>query len=144
MTVFSELLATEHSLTIKIQLSPIVDNGVPICAVRINDSVEYYGQLLDSITLVKQLSLLEIFDIKISMLDKRYSEERETAIIIKSILIDDFEIVPYYTHLAKYNNDHNYNQATSYLGFDGTWQLSIDRPFYQWQHQATNQGWLLP
>ena len=144
MTVFSELLATEHSLTIKIQLSPIVDNGVPICAVRINDSVEYYGQLLDSITLVKQLSLLEIFDIKISMLDKRYSEERETAIIIKSILIDDFEIVPYYTHLAKYNNDHNYNLATSYLGFDGTWQLSIDRPFYQWQHQATNQGWLLP
>jgi hypothetical protein len=143
MTVFSELLATKHSLTIKIQLSPIVDNGVPICAVRINDSVEYYGQLLDSITLVKQLSLLEIFDIKISMLDKRYSEERETAVVIKSILIDDFEIIPHYTHLIDYDNDHNYNRATSYLGFNGTWRLSIDRPFYQWRHQVTNQGWLL-
>lgn len=144
MTVFSELLATEHSLTIKIQLSPIVDNGVPICAVKINNSVEYYAQLLDTITLTKQMLLLESVDIEISMFDKKYSDERETAVVIKSILIDGFEIVPYYTYLAEYINDHDYNQATSYLGFNGTWRLTIDRPFYQWQHQATNQGWLLP
>ena len=144
MTVFSELLATEHSLTIKIQLSPIVDNGVPICAVKINNSVEYYAQLLDTITLTKQMPLLESVDIEISMFDKKYSDERETAVVIKSILIDEFEIVPYYTYLAEYINDHDYNRATSYLGFNGTWRLTIDRPFYQWQHQATNQGWLLP
>ena len=144
MTVFSELLATEHSLTIKIQLSPIVDNGVPICAVKINNSVEYYAQLLDTITLTKQMPLLEPVDIEISMFDKKYSDERETAVVIKSILIDEFEIVPYYTYLAEYINDHDYNQATSYLGFNGNLRLTIDRPFYQWQHQATNQGWLLP
>lgn len=143
MTVFSELLATEHSLTIKIQLTPILDNGVPICAVRINDSVQYYGDLLDPIVLVKQQPLLSTFDIEISMFDKRYSSEHETAILIKSIAIDDFEIIPKYTHLANYQNDHNYPGPTSYLGFNGCWKLSINRPFYQWQHQITNQGWLL-
>jgi hypothetical protein len=143
MTIFSDLLATETSITITIKVRAITENGVPCCGIKINHSIEYYDLLLDSITVSKKLSLTKPFDIEISMFDKRYSNEYETALVIDSITIDNFDVIPKFTHLAKYTNDHDYQGATSYLGFNGTWRLSIDRPFYQWQHQATNQGWLL-
>jgi hypothetical protein len=143
MTIFSELLATETGITVVIKLRSITDNGVPGCGVKINQSVEYYNLLLDCITITKVLPLLEPFDIEISMFDKRYSAEYDTAVIIESITIDDFNVIPKYTHLAQYTNDHDYRGATSYLGFNGVWRLSVNRPFYQWQHQVTNQGWLL-
>ncbi len=41
------------------------------------------------------------------------------------VTIDTIEILPKY----------------SYLGNNGT--LKITKPFYQWLHGATNQGWLL-
>lgn len=144
MTTFSDLLATETSITVVIKLRAVTDNGVPGCVVKINQSVEYYDLLLDRITITKVLPLLEPFDIEISMFDKRYSSEYDTAVIIESITIDDFDVISKHTHLAQYTNDHDYPGATSYLGFNGVWRMSINRPFYQWRHQATNQGWLFP
>ena len=57
--------------------------------------------------------------------------------------IDDFDVVPMWTQLAKYSNDSNVTAPTNYLGFNGTWSLEITEPFYRWQHKITGQGWLL-
>jgi hypothetical protein len=47
------------------------------------------------------------------------------------------------SHLATYKNDQNVTQPTNYLGFNGTWNLKINEPFYRWRHNITGQGWLL-
>jgi hypothetical protein len=89
------------------------------------------------------VDVLDHIDISIGMRDKIYSAEKETAILIDSIKIDGFEIVPSWTQLAEYINERNFTGPTSYLGFNGTWRLSIQEPFYQWKHRITGQGWLL-
>ena len=63
--------------------------------------------------------------------------------MIDSLAIDGFDIVPGYVHLASYENEVNYTEPTTYLGFNGTWTWAIDQPFYIWKHHATGQGWLL-
>ena len=75
--------------------------------------------------------------------NKVYTTEYETAVIIKRLSIDNINIIPEYTHCAEYNNDHGFTDPTSYIGFNGKWALTFDRPFYQWLHQAHNQGWLI-
>ena len=75
--------------------------------------------------------------------NKHYTTEYETAVIIKRLSIDNIEIIPQYDYLADYDNDHDNNNPTHYLGFNGKWTLTIDRPFYQWLHQVQNQGWLI-
>jgi hypothetical protein len=42
-----------------------------------------------------------------------------------TVSIDGFEILPRYQYLAENN------------------KLTIDKPFYQWLHHVTAQGWLL-
>ena len=77
------------------------------------------------------------------MSDKDYSVEKETAILIDSVIIDGLEIIPNKTHLAYYFNERNIDSPTSYLGFNGTWRLQINEPFYLWQHRIIVQGLLL-
>jgi hypothetical protein len=89
------------------------------------------------------LDLLTPFSVIIELHNKVYTTEYETAIIIKRLSVDNVSIIPKYTHLAKYDNDHGFKDPTSYVGFNGKWALTFDRPFYQWLHQAQNQGWLI-
>ena len=77
------------------------------------------------------------------MSGKQYDQYRETAVIIDQLAIDGFDIIPTWTQLATYHNDHDSRGPTAYLGFNGTWRLQIDRPFYQWRHAVTGLGWLL-
>ena len=86
---------------------------------------------------------MDSIKLEILMSDKEYDAEKETAIIIKTLKIDGIEIIPQYNHLIDYQNDHNINTKTNYLGYNGKWTLDIDRPFYQWYHQISGQGWLL-
>jgi hypothetical protein len=104
--------------------------------------VEYIG-LSSPVVLEYRVELLDNIDIVIKLYNKEYSADNETAVIIDNISIDDIDIVPKFDYLAKYVNDHNNNNPTSYLGFNGTWQLNIDQPFYRWLHKHTGQGWLL-
>jgi hypothetical protein len=89
------------------------------------------------------LDLLKPFSIIIKLDNKIYTTEYETAVIIKRLSVDDISIIPEYTHLAEYDNDHGFTDPTSYIGFNGKWILTFDCPFYQWLHQAQNQGWLI-
>jgi hypothetical protein len=85
---------------------------------------------------------LDPIDIDIRLSNKQYTTEYETAIKFK-IYIDNIEIIPKYDYLADYINDHDNNNPTNYLGFNGKWTLTIDRPFYHWLHYHSGQGWLI-
>jgi hypothetical protein len=143
MKNFSDLLAIDPRLPVTMILSPITDNGAPRVVVTINERILYDRVMYQTETLVAEVALLQPIDIRICMTDKIYCAEKETAVIIQSISIDGFEIVPGWTHLATYDNDHQRSDPTAYLGFNGCWRLPVDRPFYNWHHQITGLGWLL-
>jgi len=123
---------------------PITHNGAPDLLVEVNQRVLFSGVLDQPATLTAtELDLPEPLLIKLTMSNKNYSADLETAVVIESFKIDDFEFVPDHTHLFEYDNDHSNTQPTSYLGFNGVWSLSIPEPFYRWLHRATGQGWLI-
>lgn len=139
MNTFLDLQDTELNLDLILQICPI---GNPLLQVSINDDV-YEWNAENPFSIQRQLPLLDPFSIKIELLEKDYLAAHETAAVIEQLRIDSFELVPTWTQLAQYKNDHNYHDPTNYLGFVGTWELVVDRPFYQWWHQVTGQGLLL-
>ena len=143
MKQFSDLLAIDPKIDLSINLEPVSHNGYPEFWISVNDEIIQQGTLSHSITKHCKIDLLDPIKLEIGMKHKKYSAERETAVIIRSINIDGFEIVPDWTHLAVYQNDHKNGSPTSYLGFNGTWVLDISEPFYRWRHRVTGQGWLL-
>jgi hypothetical protein len=144
MNRFSDLLDSKHSITFVILLTPVIAAGVPNVTVQANQQVLFSGELDHAIRLeITELDLLQPLAISVAMSNKHYHAEQETAVIVESFKLDEFEFVPSYTHLFEYTNDHNNSQPTNYLGFNGVWSLTIDQPFYQWLHQVTGQGWLI-
>lgn len=143
MKTFLELLDTEQYICLWLELLPVLDNGVPDVTVVINGMNHVHQQLDKPLTLVQALPLLDPVVIEITMAGKKYSPDKETAIIIDRFEIDRFAITPDYAEYATYENDQNVDATTSYLGFNGTWTFDTKVPFYQWMHQATKQGWLL-
>lgn len=140
MNTFSDLQATEFDLDLRLQVRAI---GQPRLKISINQDTVYHGILTHTFDLSHRLPLLQPVAVMIELLDKDYNSAQETAAVIEQLSIDQFELVPAWTQLATYINDHQYTDPTNYLGFVGTWQLLIDRPFYQWAHAVTNQGMLL-
>lgn len=139
MKNYSELTVTEP-LHLKIELEAI---GNPEFRVAINDLTDDFSGVSNPIILEYTIDLLDIFTIDIELYNKLYSLDNETAVIINNIIVDNIEIIPKYDYLAEYINDHNNNNPTHYLGFNGKWTLTIDRPFYHWLHHHSGQGWLL-
>jgi hypothetical protein len=139
MKNFSDLLATDLHLDLELTAEPV---GVPDVEIWINQQLIYQGRLLESITVSKQLPLLPEFSISVKLKNKVYSSESETAVVVTKLSIDGFELVPRFTHLAQYTNDHDFKDPTSYVGFNGEWKFEVSKPFYQWQHEITSQGWL--
>lgn len=140
MKTYSDLQDIDQVIDIKINLRPI---GRPNISAGINHDFSDYTGLSVPVTLDYRVGLLDNIDIIIKLYDKEYSIDNETAIIIDNIVIDNISIVPKFDYLAEYANDHNNNNPTNYLGFNGTWRLNIDQPFYHWLHKHTGQGWLL-
>lgn len=143
MNQLFDLLDIDLSIPIEIVLEPIKHNGTPSVKVMCNDTILFDNSLHNQKKICVSVELLDKIAISIQMSDKIYSAENETAVVIKSITIDGFQIVPAWTHLASYHNEGNYTDPTSYLGFNGTWRLDISEPFYHWRHRVTGQGWLL-
>ena len=140
MKTYSDLQDIDQSINIKITLRPV---GMPNISAATNlNLVEYIG-LSSPVVLDYRVGLLDNINIIIKLYNKEYDVNNETAVVIDNIVIDNIDIVPKFDYLADYVNDHNNNNPTSYLGFNGTWQLNIDQPFYRWLHKHTGQGWLL-
>jgi hypothetical protein len=143
MNNFSELLDTDPKLSICVSLEPVIDNGEPLVWIRINSRELFCSKLMFGITVDVELPLLDPFKIEIGMSDKKYNETLETAVIIRSLKIDDFEIIPNWTNLSEYQNERDINRPVSYMGYNGVWSLTVPEPFYRWRHVVTGQGWLL-
>jgi hypothetical protein len=143
MNNFLDLLDTDQHIDLTVKLRAICDNGAPGVSLRVNNDVIEYLQLTTAVEHQFKLPLQDTVEIEVIMLNKIYSEHKETAVIIESVRIDNFEIVPQWTHLAQYQSERGPQGPTSYIGINGSWKLSVDRPFYQWRHQVTGQGWLL-
>ena len=139
MKTYSDLQATDLDLKILLELEPI---GVPEVSVLIKENYCDLS-LYKSVKFELAIDLLEPFKIEIELKNKVYESKKETAVLIKKIVVDNIDLVPGFEYLAQYQNDHNNTSPTNYLGFNGKWTLTFDRPFYQWLHQATGQGWLL-
>ena len=103
MNTFSDLQATKLDLELSLQIRPV---GRPRLKVSINDDV-YEWNAEHPFLIQRQLPLLDTFLIKIELLEKDYTAAQETAAVIKSLRIDNFELVPSWTQLAVYQNDHD-------------------------------------
>ena len=135
MNNYLDLLDTDTNIRIKVKLLVI---GLPDFSVAVAD--RHWNNQCD---IIADHNLLTPFSIEIELRNKHYSLDYETAVIINQISVDNIDLIPQYDYLADYQNDHNNNNPTNYLGFNGKWTLTIDRPFYQWLHQVQGQGWLL-
>jgi hypothetical protein len=140
MKTYSDLQDIDSKLHLYLNLEPV---GNPEVSVLVGKKVYGGGKLYKSIQIETTLDLTAPFLIQIELKNKIYNSAYETAVIIKNLQIDNLVIVPRFDYLATYHNDHNNTNPTHYLGFNGKWTLTFDRPFYQWLHQATGQGWLL-
>jgi len=139
MKNYYDLKDIDHRLRCRLILEPI---GTPEVSVIIG-GVYGGGKLFQAAIFDVDVDLLKPFVIEIELKNKDYNASHETAIVIKTLQIDGIDLVPRFDYLATYINDHDNNNPTSYLGFNGKWTLTFDRPFYPWLHQATAQGWLL-
>jgi hypothetical protein len=143
MKNFSDLLVTETDIEVRIRLRAISDNGDPCCRVIVNKDTLYDSWMSGSVDLLSHVALTDHILISIEMSGKNYSADRETAVIIESLSIDGFDIIPRFAHLGHHENERGICGPTSYLGFNGSWMLDIPEPFYRWRHRITGQGWLL-
>ena len=134
MKTYLDLLDTKLKLDIELEL---VGSPDFLLTVKSGDS-DMSGQ--QDLNQSYEIDLLTPFSLSIILRNKN---DNNTAIIIRRISVDNIEIMPRFNYLADYINEHNTNTPTSYLGVNGKWTLTIDRPFYQWLHQARSQGWLI-
>ena len=142
MKNFLEALDIDSKLKVNISIRIINDNGYPDFNLFFNEkNIAHYNQT--QIDIVEYIRYDEKISIKIKMFGKKYSALKESAIIIENISIDDINIIPAFSHYAVYNNDHDENITTNYLGYNGEWSIAIDEPFYHWYHSATAQGMLI-
>jgi hypothetical protein len=140
MKTYSDLQAIDTRLHLHIELEPV---GTPDITVFVNDIINDYPALSNIILLDYHIDLLDLFSINIELRNKHYTTKYETAVIIRRLSVDNIDIIPQYDYLAEYVNDHSNNNPTSYLGFNGKWTLTFDRPFYHWLHEHSGQGWLI-
>lgn len=143
MKNFSELLATNLSIDLELVLRPVIDNGAPYVDVVIDGKQIYSHAMVKSTVFRVSTLLLNPLDISITLSGKQYSVEQETAVVIESLKVDGFDLVPRYLAQVKYAHEQGQGPAGAYIGFNGLWQLKHMIPFYQWKHTATGQGWLL-
>jgi len=140
MKTYSDLQAIDTRLHLQIELEPI---GTPDVKISVNNIIENYSGLTNNIVLDYHIDLLDLFSVNIELYNKHYTTEYETAVVVKRLSVDNIELIPYYDYLAEYVNDHDNTNPTSYLGFNGKWTLTIDRPFYHWLHEHSGQGLLI-
>lgn len=133
----------QQNINISIKVKPCEDAEVPNAVIIVNGNVLFDNDLNSIQNISHSIELLSDLLISIELKNKNYKQSPTTGIIIESLKIDDFDIIPNWTHLANYTNDHNNQNPTNHLGYNGVWSLNINEPFYRWVHKITGQGWLL-
>ena len=114
-------------LGINIKLVPVEQC---YCTTIVNGAILNMGVLTSSTLLVTDVGLTSPINIEISIERGQHPQ----AIIIESITVDGYEIMPIYQHLA--------TPPIGYLDVSGTWTFKIPN-FYPWLHEQTGQGWIV-
>lgn len=144
MKTFSDLLAIESvDIPINVNLSPIAENGYPCVNLTINGALLFSGEIKEEKSFAFSCALIDHVDVQIELADKKYSQEKETAVIVEKLEVDGVSIVPKFNHLIEYINDHGKTVHSNYMGYNGVWRFQTGMPFYRWLHQATGKGWLI-
>lgn len=143
MKNFSALLDSDPWLTVRIAVAAITDNGMPRATIRVNGTCVFDNLLESTWTGSIQTPLLDPLVVEVMMSGKQHDAERETAIIVQNITVDQCPVMPRFAHLVQYTHEQGTGPATSYLGFNGCWRWDTRQPFYPWWHGVTAQGWLL-
>jgi len=143
MNQFLDLLDTNYTLPIKIVFDSVVFNGVPHIMLCVNNKILFNNDVMNETVISHNIALLDPLNISIIMSNKQYHISKETAVVIKTIEIDGFNLIPEYNHYFNYDNDHNINSSSNYLGYNGIWYLQTTVPFYNWKHIILGNGWLI-
>ena len=154
MKNFSEILDTTYNITVNLRLEPEYIHEPPIVCVTwatdIRDKMYEDKQILMDAEYLREpkdwtleLPILDSCCLRISLMGKIDHLDPTTGIEIKHLTFDDFNILPQYTQYSTYKNDRNYVKPVGHLGFNGTWEVLVPMPFYQWRHEITGSGWLL-
>ena len=144
MKNFLEALDTlDKELKITLILKVISDNGHPSIKVRYNQRSIFSGVLMDDITLDLYGDISKTMEFEIELKGKQYDQTRETAVIVQQLCVDGIKLIPDFLHLVQYQNDHHKDINTNYIGYNGTWKLQINEPFYRWHHRHSGQGFLI-
>jgi hypothetical protein len=88
------------------------------------------------------IPLLDDVTITVSMQNKHYVE-KETAVIIDELYIDDVNVAENIFRFGKYHTEFGELPPMPYLGFNGTLTLHIPKPFYRWRHDIKEYGWYI-
>lgn len=134
---------TDKTVEILLKTRVISENGCPEVDIKCNQQIIHSGILQENKNFKFVDSIDGLINFKIELKNKNYNEKLETAFIIDELFIDGFNIIPNYVHLTNYDNDHDQNIKTSYLGYNGIWSLNINEPFYIWYHKISGQGMII-
>ena len=144
MKNYLDLLAIDDpGVTVELIINSIVDNGIPDLKISVNNRLLYDNKIDQKICVNTTIPLLSCLNVRIELENKLYAADKETAVIIESFKIDNYQIIGKHDDMVEYINDQNVEYRGFYLGFNGTWRFYIDKPFYRWHHYVTGQGWLL-
>lgn len=113
MKNFSDLLATELGLEVRVVVTPTSDTGD--CCIKIGSKTVAPKGLTQQTRIKFQLPLLEAIDITVS-----------GSVELVSLEIDRHHMWPKFCWRE-----------------NETVRCRLDQPFYQWLHTVTGQGWLL-
>jgi hypothetical protein len=131
MKNYSDLRAINTKLDIVMELEPV---GSVNCRFGIDEILVDY-ELDQTLELDWQIDVDSSFVFQIELTGKSTDSD---GLLIKRLSVDGIDLVPKFTHLAQCT----LGTPTQFLGQLSKWTLTIDRPFYQWLHGATAQGWL--
>jgi len=144
MKNFYDLPDTDQiKINLDLCVEPMFAEAGPHCQIIINNVCLFDDRLMNEKTFETELGLLDSLTLSITLKNKNYKTSPSTAILVKSLKLDNFNLIPMWLKDVTYDNDHHYDKITTHLGFNGTWKLKIPEPFYLWKHKITGQGWLL-
>lgn len=143
MNTFSDLLATDPTVSLRVRVQPVYGSRPPDIEIRLDRHVICQGPLDQVWYFEQEIGLLDPLTFEIELRHKIYDPQDETAAVVEQLDLDDFSLIPKWTHVFQYDNDHDFRGPTAHVGFVGTWRLVIDEPIYRWRHRIIGQGWLL-
>jgi hypothetical protein len=121
---FSDLTGIDTSALLTVQVVLVNHGGVDF-VFSVNDN-EFSGT-----TFVKQYPIDTELEFKCQLVE---FVENSGGIEIKSITVNNKEVLPLYQHRA--------SPATAYIDFSDSWEFRISGLFYPWYHEITGQGWI--